>query len=147
MKNIIYNFNKNKLFKLSQEIFQKFLVLLLRNLALLFFSLFLSFGLLPKFLFTGATYNPAAWKQNLTATIFQQIGKVHDQQYPALLCTLIGMRSQDVLQHTPECFPIFSGLFKDILRDVWQHFLECLPTFSGMFGDSPRNIRGHFSEC
>ena len=56
------NFNKNKLYKLSQEIFQKFLVLLLRNLDLLFFSLFLSFGLLLKFLFTGATYNPAAWK-------------------------------------------------------------------------------------
>ena len=101
---------------------------LLRNLGLLFFFF-----------------------QSLTITVLQQIGKVHDHQYRVLLCTFIRMLSyfpQDVSQHAPDFFRIFSGLFEniprnvsgmfgDISRNVWGHSLKCFGTFPGMFGDIP----------
>ena len=99
---------------------------LLRNLGLLFFFF-----------------------QSLTVTVLQQIGKVHDHQYRVLLCTFIRKLSyvpQDVLQHDPDYFRIFSGLFENIPRNVWRHSPECLRTFPGMFGDILWNIWRHSPE-
>ena len=66
--------------------------------------------------------------QSLTITVLQQIGKVHDHQDRVLLCTFIRTLSyfpHYVLQHAPDYFRIFSGLFENIPE---------------MFNDIPRNI-------
>ena len=81
--------------------------------------------------------------------VLQQIGKVHDHQYRVVLWTFIRKLSyapQDVLQHTPDYFRIFSGLFENIPQNVWQHFPECLGTFHGMFEEITRNVWQHSPE-
>ena len=88
--------------------------------------------------------------QSLTITVLQQIGKVHGNQYRLLLCAFIRMLSyfpQDVLQHAPVYFRIFSGLFENNPRNVQRHSPECLATFTRMFEDIPQNVWRHFPEC
>ena len=84
-----------------------------------------------------------------SVTVLQQIGKVHDHQYRALLCTFIRNLSyfpQSVLQHATDYFQIFSGFFEDIPQNVWRHSPECLRSFPGVFGDIPRNVWEHSPE-
>ena len=92
-----------------------------------------------------------------SVTVLQQIGKVHDHQYQALLCTFIRNLSyfpecfttchrlfSNLLWifrgHSPECLATFPGMFEVIPRSVWRHSPECLRSFPGMFENIPRNI-------
>ena len=122
-----------------------------RNLGILFFFFFFTFGSLMKHerKFPGTIFNQADQKQTLSVTVLQQIGKVLDHQYRVLLRTFIRNLSyfpQNVLQHATDYFQIFSGFFEDILRNVWRHSPENLATFPGMFEDIPRNVWPHSPE-